>query len=46
MLISEDIETKVAANKMEQNIMIIMPIGLVGVIKFMSPEFADNFTSG
>ena len=48
MEIAEDIETLVTSNKMEQNIMIVMPIALIGVIKMMSPEFAANFvtTSG
>lgn len=45
MEIAEDIETIVSANKMEQTIMIILPIGLVAVIKLMSPEFARNFSS-
>jgi tight adherence protein B len=45
MEIAEDIETTVASNKMEQNIMIIMPIALIGIIKFMSPEFGANFVT-
>ena len=45
MAIAEDIETLVTSNKMEQNIMIIMPIALIGVIKMMSPEFAANFVT-
>ena len=45
MEISEDIETLVTANKTEQNIMIAMPILLIGIIKMMSPEFAANFTT-
>lgn len=45
MEISEDIETLVTSNKMEQNIMIVMPIALIGVIKMMSPEFAANFVT-
>lgn len=45
MEIREDIETMVASNKMEQNIMIIMPIILVALIKGMSPEFAGNFAT-
>ena len=45
MEISEDIETLVTSNKMEQNIMIMMPIALVGIIKLMSPEFAANFVT-
>lgn len=45
MEIAEDIETMVTSNKMEQNIMIIMPIVMIGTIKMMSPEFAANFAS-
>lgn len=45
MAITEDIETIVTANKTEQNIMIVMPIGLIGMIKMMSPEFAANFVT-
>lgn len=45
MEIAEDIETLVTSNKMEQNIMIVMPIALIGVIKMMSPEFAANFVT-
>ena len=43
MEITEEIETVVTSNRLEQNIMIVMPIGLIGVIKFMSPDFAKNF---
>ena len=48
MEIREEIETVVTSNKTEQNMMIVMPIALIGVIKSMSPEFAANFatTSG
>lgn len=46
MEISEDIETLVTSNRTEQNIMIVMPILLIGVIKMMSPEFAQNFVTG
>ena len=45
MEIAEDIETLVTSNKMEQNIMILMPIALIGIIKLMSPEFAANFVT-
>lgn len=45
MEISEDIETLVTSNRMEQNIMIMMPIALIGIIKMMSPEFAANFVT-
>lgn len=45
MEISEDIETVVTANKTEQSVMMVMPILLIGMIKFMSPEFAQNFAT-
>lgn len=45
MEITEDIETLVTSNKLEQNIMILMPIALISVIKLMSPEFAANFVT-
>lgn len=45
MEIAEDIETLVTSNKLEQNIMVIMPIALIGIIKMMSPEFAANFVT-
>ena len=45
MEISEDIETLMTSNELEQNIMIVMPIALIGVIKLMSPEFAANFVT-
>ena len=43
--INEDIETIVSASKMEQNIMIAMPIILIAMIKSMSPDFAANFVT-
>lgn len=46
MEIAEDIETIVTSNKTEQNIMIFMPIALIGAIKTMSPDFAANFVTG
>lgn len=45
MTINEEIETAVSGSKLNINIMICMPIALIGVIKMMSPEFAANFTS-
>ena len=45
MEILEDIETLVTSNKLEQNIMAVMPIILIGSIKMMSPEFANNFVT-
>lgn len=46
MEIKEEIETTVSASKMEQNIMLVMPILIVGMIKMTSSDFADNFTTG
>ena len=43
--IRDEIETIVTANKMEQNIMSVMPVLLIGLIKFMSSDFASNFAS-
>lgn len=43
--IEMEIETMVTANKTEQYIMIAMPIGLIAMIKMMSPEFAANFVT-
>ena len=45
MEISEEIETLVSSNRLEQKIMIVLPIGLIAVIKMMSPEFAANFVT-
>lgn len=43
--IEAEIETKVSSNKNEQNIMVIMPIILVGMIKMGGADFAANFTT-
>ncbi len=43
--IEGDIETKVASNKNEQSIMLIMPIILVGMLKMSGGDFATNFTT-
>lgn len=45
MEIREDIESTVSGSKLNQMIMVVMPIILVTVIKVMSPEFADNFVT-
>lgn len=45
MEIAEEIETMVTSAKSEQNIMIVMPVALIGIIKMMSPEFGENFVS-
>ncbi len=43
--IETEIETKIASNKNEQNIMIFMPILLVVMIKMAGSDFANNFTT-
>lgn len=43
--ITEDIETTVTSGKTDQKIMLVMPIALISIIKFMSPEFAANFAT-
>ncbi len=43
--IEAEIETKVASNKNEQNIMVIMPVILVAMIKMAGSDFASNFTT-
>lgn len=43
--IMEDIETIVTSGKLDQKIMLVMPILLIAIIKFMSPEFAANFAT-
>lgn len=43
--IEEEIETKIAGGKNEQNIMVIMPIILIGVLKMSGGDFAANFTT-
>ena len=45
MEITEDIETIVAGNKGQQNIMLVMPIALIGMMKMMSPDFSANFVT-
>lgn len=43
--IEAEIETKVASNKNEQNIMLIMPVLLILMIKMAGSDFAANFTT-
>lgn len=45
MEIKEDIETIVSGSKLDQLVLIVMPIALVGIIKMMSPEMANNFVT-
>lgn len=43
--IEMEIETKLKSNKNEQNLMLFMPILLIGMIKMAGDDFARNFTS-
>lgn len=43
--IEEEIETKIAGGKNEQNIMVVMPIILITVLKMSGGDFAANFTT-
>ena len=45
MEIESEIETMVAANQMEQKIMMIMPIMIVGMLKMLGEDFAENFVT-
>ena len=43
--IQEDIETAMTSSKSELNIMMIMPVAMIGIFKTMSPDFGNNFSS-
>ena len=43
--IEAEIETKVASNKNEQNIMLVMPVIFVAIIKLSGSSFANDFTT-
>lgn len=45
MEVEQEIQTIVAGSTNEQTIMTFLPIALIAVIKLMSPEFANNFTT-
>lgn len=45
MQISDEIETVLTGNKTNQNIMLVLPIILVGMIKMISKDFAANFVT-
>lgn len=45
MAVADEIETKLASNKLQHNAMSVMPIVLVGMIKLMNPTFAENLAS-
>lgn len=45
MEIKEDIETIVSGSKLDQLVLVVMPVALIGIIKLMSPEMAGNFVT-
>lgn len=45
MVIAEEIETKLTSNKMQMNVMIVIPIFVVAMMKGMSSDFGESLTS-
>lgn len=45
MAVEDEIQTKIASNKLQHNAMCVMPIILVAMMKTMSSSFADNLAS-
>ena len=43
--ISDEIETKLTSNKMQHNVMSIMPIVIVAMLRMTNDSFAESFTS-
>lgn len=43
--VSEEISTKISSNKLQLNVMCIMPIALVALLKATSADFASNLAS-
>lgn len=45
MAIADEIETKLTSNKMQHNVMSIMPIAVVALLRFTNDAFAANFAT-
>ncbi len=45
MEIEDEIESKISSNKLELNIITVMPIVIVGILRVATPIFADSFAS-
>lgn len=45
MAISDEIETKLTSNKMQHNVMSLMPIAVVAMLRFTNESFATNFAT-
>jgi tight adherence protein B len=44
--IYDEIDTKLSSNKMQLNVMSLMPIGIVALLRFTNPSFAAAFSTG
>lgn len=45
MAVADEIETKLTSNKMQHNVMSIMPIAVVAMLRFTNESFATNFAT-
>ena len=45
MVVADEIETKLTSNKMQHNVMSIMPIVVVAMLRFTNEAFAANFAT-
>ena len=45
MAVADEIETKLTSNKMQHNVMSLMPIALVAMLRFTNESFAANFAT-
>lgn len=45
MAVADEIETKLTSNKMQHNIMSVMPIVIVAMLRFTNESFAANFAT-
>lgn len=45
IMVSDEIETKISSNKLQHNVICVMPIALVAMLKLSSPDFAENLSS-
>lgn len=45
MAVADEIDTKLTSNKMQHNVMSVMPIVVVAMLKFTNDTFAENFAT-
>lgn len=43
--VNDEIQTKLASNKLQHTVMSIMPIGIVAILRFTNESFANSFAS-